>query len=76
MRGVQNEMELRTPPLAARTPDSPALEYLPHSLEKAVERFKAPSSVAREVLDFEFVDFFTISREHELRLHREAVSDW
>jgi len=49
---------------------------LPNTLEKAAERFKAKGSIAREIFDPEFVDCFAASREHKLRLWREAVTDW
>ncbi|KAJ5101391.1 hypothetical protein NUU61_003613 [Penicillium alfredii] len=45
-------------------------------LEISVARFAAKDSVAREILDSEFVDFFAATRQHELGLWREAVTDW
>ncbi|KAJ6187965.1 Glutamine synthetase beta-Grasp [Penicillium mononematosum] len=74
-RGVQKKIEIKVPPMSARTPgDRP--ELLPNTLDKALDRFSAPGSVAREILSSEFVDFFTATRQHELGLWREAVTDW
>ncbi|CAG8049418.1 unnamed protein product [Penicillium nalgiovense] len=74
-RGVQKKLEIKVPPMSARTPgDRP--ELLPNTLDKALDRFSAPGSVAREILSSEFVDFFTATRQHELGLWREAVTDW
>lgn len=72
-RGVEKRLEIPIPPSSART-DKPAL--LPNSLDESVARFKAPDSLAREILGDGFVDLFTASREHELRLYKEAVTDW
>lgn len=74
-RGVEQKLELTIPPLSAQD-CSKTPELLPNSLDRAVERFKAPGSIARELLGSEFVDFFALTREHELRLYREAVTDW
>lgn len=75
-RGVQKKLPLTVPPLSVQGANKSTPELLPNSLDKAVDRFKAPNSVARELLGSEFVDFFSMSREHELRLYREAVTDW
>ncbi|KAM5346435.1 hypothetical protein ACJ41O_009440 [Fusarium nematophilum] len=76
LRGIKNKLELTVPPSAARTAEDGPPILLANTLEKAVERFSAPTSVARDIFDAEFVDFFTASRQHELRLWREAVTDW
>ncbi|KAH8429911.1 glutamine synthetase family protein [Aspergillus melleus] len=75
-RGVQKKLEITVPPVSALKPDSPRPKLLPNTLEAAIQRFSAANSVAREILEDEFVDFFTATREHELRLWREAVTDW
>lgn len=51
-------------------------EALPSTLEEATRAFGARGSVAREVLGDGFVDFFAATREHEVRLSRQAVTDW
>ena len=76
LRGIQKKLEITIPPNSARSPkDGPPMR-LPKTLQEAVDRFTAPSSVARELLSDEVVDFFAATREHELRLWREAVTDW
>ncbi|CVL02565.1 probable glutamine synthetase [Fusarium mangiferae] len=75
LRGIKNKMQITTPPESARPKEIPA-ERLPNTLEAALERFSAKDSVARQILGDDFVDFFTVSRCHELRQWREAVTDW
>ncbi|KAK5222835.1 hypothetical protein LTR72_005672 [Exophiala xenobiotica] len=72
-RGVQKKLDIPVPPTLLRK-DKP--ELLPNSLDAAVARFKAPGSVAREIFSGEFIDLFSASREHEIRLYKEAVTDW
>ncbi|KNG90691.1 putative glutamine synthetase [Aspergillus nomiae NRRL 13137] len=75
-RGVQKKLEIKVPPVSAMKKDNTRPELLPNTLEEALKRFNAADSIAREILDGEFVDFFTATREHELRVWREAVTDW
>lgn len=75
-RGVEKKLEIPVPPMSAIKPSDPRPTLLPNTLDEAIRRFSAPGSVAREILDDEFVDFFTATREHELRVWREAVTDW
>ncbi|KAJ5691947.1 hypothetical protein N7462_001370 [Penicillium macrosclerotiorum] len=75
-RGIQKKLEITVPPMSARQKGDPRPELLPNTLDQALARFSAPGSIAREILDEEFVDFFTATREHELGLWREAVTDW
>ncbi|KAJ1716091.1 glutamine synthetase [Aspergillus flavus] len=75
-RGVQKKLDIKVPPVSAMKKDNTRPELLPNTLEEALKRFNAADSVAREILDGEFVDFFTATREHELRVWREAVTDW
>jgi len=74
-RGVKRKMEISIPPAGSRSPEDKAAR-LPKSLDEALERFRAKGSVAREILDQDFVDFFAATRDHELKLWREAVTDW
>ncbi|KAE8390447.1 hypothetical protein BDV23DRAFT_193829 [Aspergillus alliaceus] len=74
--GVQKKLEIKVPPVSAMKVNNTRPTLLPNTLEEALKRFNAPNSVAREILDGEFVDFFTATREHELRVWREAVTDW
>ncbi|OAA64745.1 Glutamine synthetase/guanido kinase, catalytic domain protein [Niveomyces insectorum RCEF 264] len=75
-RGVEKKLAITVPPSATRAQTGEKAALLPNTLVKALERFRAPGSVAREVLGDAFVDFYTATREHELRLWREAVTDW
>lgn len=74
LRGIRKKLPLTVPPTRFRKMEE--LEFLPNTLDEAVRRFKAPSSVAREIFGDEFVDFYAATREHELRVFREAVTDW
>ena len=49
---------------------------LAKTLKEANERFMRRGSVAREVFGDEFVEHFGGTREHEVRLWEEAVTDW
>ena len=51
---------------------------LPQSLEAATERMMRPDSIAREdsVFGNDFVDHFGGTRQHEVRLWNEAVTNW
>lgn len=75
LRGIERKMNIELPPLSKLCKDQQP-DKLPNTLEKAVERFQAQDSVARQIMGDEFVDFYTISRRHELALWREAVTDW
>lgn len=76
LRGVEEKLEVKVAPTTARKAEDGRPEMLATSLEAALQRFKAPESVARKLFDAEFVEFFAASREHELRQWREAVTDW
>lgn len=68
-------MEIAIPP-AGSMPAGEKAARLPRTLDEAVAKFRSKGSVAREILDGEFVDFFAATRDHELKLWREAVTDW
>lgn len=78
-RGVEKKLEIPVPPLARGEDvgsESDKGERLAKSLKEAVTRFMAKESVAREVFGNEFVDHFGGTREHEIKLWEEAVTDW
>lgn len=78
-RGVEKKLEIKVPPLGKGEGvggDSDVGERLAKSLSDATVRFKAQNSVAREVFGDEFVDHFGGTREHEIKLWDEAVTDW
>ena len=76
LRGVEEKLEIRVPPSASRTPEDGKPKMLAGSLDEALRRFAAPDSVARKLFDPAFIAFFAASREHELKLWKEAVTDW
>ncbi|KAF2722178.1 glutamine synthetase/guanido kinase [Polychaeton citri CBS 116435] len=78
-RGVEKKLEIPVPPLGKGEDvggESDKGERLAKSLKEAVVRFKAEGSLARECLGDDFVDHFAGTREHEIRLWDEAVTDW
>ncbi|KAF4979920.1 hypothetical protein FZEAL_3962 [Fusarium zealandicum] len=78
-RGVEKKLEIPTPPLAMGQDvggDADRGERLAKSLKEATERFMAKGSIARDVFGDDFVEHFGGTREHEVRLYDEAVTDW
>ncbi|KIW09467.1 uncharacterized protein PV09_00347 [Verruconis gallopava] len=78
-RGVEKKLEVKLPPLGKGEDVGGASDKglrLAKSLKEATDRFMAENSVAREVFGDEFVDHFGGTREHEIRLWDEAVTDW
>ena len=78
-RGIEKKLEVTIPPLGkveAVTSDKDGDNRLAKSLKEATARFMAKDSVAREVFGDEFVEHFGGTREHEIRLWDEAVTDW
>jgi glutamine synthetase len=78
-RGIEKKMEISIPPLGKGEDVGGAAdkgERLAKSLKEATERFMRKESVAREIFGDEFVDHFGGSRQHEIRLWDEAVTDW
>ena len=72
-------MEVKLPPLGKGEEvggETDNGERLAKSLKEATERFMRKGSVAREALGDDFVDHFGGTREHEVRLWDEAVTDW
>jgi glutamine synthetase len=78
-RGIEKKLDFPCPPLA-RGEDvggsSDRGARLAKSLREANDRFKRPGSIAREVFGDEFVEHFGGTRDHEIRLWDEAVTDW
>jgi glutamine synthetase len=72
-------MEISIPPLGKGEDvggESDKGARLAKSLKEATQRFMAKDSVAREVFGDEFVNHYGGTREHEIRLWDEAVTDW
>ncbi|KAK5115427.1 hypothetical protein LTR85_009887 [Meristemomyces frigidus] len=78
-RGIEKKMEIPIPPLGKGQDVGGSADKgqrLAKSLKEATERFARKESVAREVFGDEFVEHFAGTREHEIRLWDEAVTDW
>lgn len=78
-RGVEKKLEIKLPPLGKGEEVGGSEDKgirLAKSLKEANERFMRKGSVAREVFGNEFVEHFGGTREHEIRLWDEAVTDW
>jgi len=72
-------MSIKIPPLGKGQDvggDADKGQRLAKNLKEATERMKKKGSVAREVFGNDFVDHFCGTREHEIRLWDEAVTDW
>ncbi|KAI5291187.1 hypothetical protein KEM54_005971 [Ascosphaera aggregata] len=78
-RGVEKKLKIPVPPLVKGENvggGNDQGERLAKSLKEATQRFMGKDSVAREVLGDDFVEHFGGTREHEVRLWEEAVTDW
>ena len=78
-RGVEKKLEVPTPPLGKGEEMGGASDRgqrLAKSLKDATNRFMAKDSVAREVFGNDFVEHFGGTRENEIRLWDEAITDW
>lgn len=78
-RGVEKKLEIPCPPLPRGQDvggESDKGERLAKSLKEATARFMRPESIAREVFGDDFVEHFGGTRENEVRLFEEAVTDW
>ncbi|KAF9878820.1 glutamine synthetase [Colletotrichum karsti] len=74
-RGVEKKLDIPVPPAKIQRRNGRP-ELLPNSLHDATIRFKSSESLARELFGNDFVDFYAATREHELRVWKEAVTDW
>lgn len=78
-RGVEKKLAIPVPPLAKTEGMGGSADQgvrLAKSLKEATEAFMRKDSVAREVFGDAFVDHFGGTREHEVRLWENAVTDW
>jgi glutamine synthetase len=78
-RGVEKKLAIPVPPLSKGQDVGGSADKgvrLAKSLKEATVTFARKESVAREVFGDEFVDHFAGTREHEVRLWDEAVTDW
>ncbi|KAK4133551.1 glutamine synthetase/guanido kinase [Trichocladium antarcticum] len=78
-RGVEKRLEFPCPPLARGEDvggDGDMGVRLAKTLREANDRFTRTGSIAREVFGDDFVDHYGGTRDHEIRLWDEAVTDW
>ncbi|RME15025.1 MAG: glutamine synthetase [Bdellovibrio sp.] len=73
--GIQNKLELTTPPVQGNAYKHPHATKLPQNLFAATMAMDK-SQVARELFGDEFVDHFVASRLWEWEKFQEAVTDW
>ncbi|TFY83440.1 hypothetical protein EWM64_g558 [Hericium alpestre] len=79
IRGIEKKLKLPGPPMSHLSPEDKIngkVQMLPLTLESATQRMMRPESIAREVLGDDFVDHFGGTREHEVKLWHEAVTNW
>lgn len=77
--GVEKKLKFPVPPLSKGEDMGGASDQgirLAKSLKEATATFTRKGSMAREVFGDAFVDHFGGTREHEVRLWEEAVTDW
>ena len=78
-RGVEKKLKIKVPPLGKGEEvggESDTGVRLAKTLKEANERFMRAGSVARECFGDEFVEHFGGTREHEVKVWEEAVTDW
>ncbi|KAI0723955.1 glutamine synthetase/guanido kinase [Cerioporus squamosus] len=81
LRGIEKKLPLPGPPVGQLTQEDKKagkVKMLPQSLEAATERMMRPESIAREEAVFgnDFVDHYGGTRQHEVKLWNEAVTNW
>ncbi|PGG97937.1 hypothetical protein AJ80_09613 [Polytolypa hystricis UAMH7299] len=78
-RGVEKKLDIPVPPLSRGEvvgSENDKGKRLAKDLKEAVATFMRKDSVARDVFGDQFVDHFGGTREHEIRLWEQAVTDW
>ncbi|KAK0210832.1 hypothetical protein DFS33DRAFT_1466943 [Desarmillaria ectypa] len=81
LRGIEKKLKLTISPISHFTPEDKKngkVKMLPMSLEAATIQMMKPESIAREpeMLGDVFVEHYGGTREHEVKLWNEAVTDW
>ena len=80
LRGIEKKLN-PGPPISHFKPEdreNGRIKLLSTSLESATKEMMKPSSIAREesVFGDEFVEHFGGTRQHEVKLWNEAVTNW
>ncbi|KAF7796709.1 hypothetical protein EIP86_007892 [Pleurotus ostreatoroseus] len=81
LRGIEKKLKLSGPPISQLQPEDKKtgkVQMLPLSLEAATQRMMRPESIAREEAVFgnDFVDHYGGTRNHEVSLWNQAVTNW
>lgn len=76
LRGIEQKRALPYGPIGSPGVSRDTVKHLPTSLDSATEAFMKKDSLAREVFGNFFVDHYGGTREHEVELHKKAVTDW
>lgn len=76
LRGIEKKLSIPVPPVKDLMGDKSKVVKLATGLDSAINLFMRDGSVAREVLGDEFVEHFGGTREHEVRMWNEAVTNW
>jgi len=78
LRGISKKIALPYPPVAQQQTEGAKAQVkrLPVSLESATASMMREGSLAREILGDAFVDHFGGTREHEVKVWNEAVTNW
>ncbi|KAG8835300.1 hypothetical protein FRC17_004344 [Serendipita sp. 399] len=75
-RGIEKKLAIPVPPVKDLMGDKSKVVKLAMNLEKATSLFMKEGSVARQVLGDDFVDHYGGTREHEVQMWNEAVTNW
>ncbi|HYD75427.1 glutamine synthetase family protein [Ramlibacter sp.] len=75
LHGVEQELELGTPPITGTNQGAEDIPAAPRSLIETTRIFRQ-SAIARDWLGDAFVDHFAATREWEWRQWQDAVTDW
>lgn len=76
LRGIEQKRPLPYGPIGSPGVSRDTVKHLPTSLDTATQAFMKKDSLAREAFGNFFVDHYGGTREHEVELHRKAVTDW
>jgi len=76
LRGIAKKLPLTTRPMSELVDDKSGVVYLSNSLESATVNMMKSGSVAREIFGDEFVEHYGGTREHEVKLWNETVTNW
>ena len=84
LRGIRKQIPLTLPPVAVmrareerdKGKGKGGVVKLARSLEEATKLFGREGSIAREVFGDEFVEHYKGTREHEVKLWNETVTNW